>query len=92
MVGVGIRGQESALARVAIVNSYGNVIYDRYVLTNPKDKIVDYRTKWSGIRPEDLKPGKGLYSLRLFHTFFTHSFSFVHMSSSSFLITISFFF
>jgi RNA exonuclease 4 len=58
MVGVGIKGSESVLARVAIVNSYGNVIYDQFVLNNPKDEIVDYRTKWSGIRPEDLRPGK----------------------------------
>jgi RNA exonuclease 4 len=55
MVGVGINGQESALARVCIVNSYGNVIYDKFVRTNPKDPVVDYRTKWSGVRPGDLK-------------------------------------
>eukprot|EP00029_Vermamoeba_vermiformis_P013673 TRINITY_DN8598_c0_g1_i1.p1 TRINITY_DN8598_c0_g1~~TRINITY_DN8598_c0_g1_i1.p1 ORF type:complete len:345 (-),score=85.37 TRINITY_DN8598_c0_g1_i1:25-1014(-) len=55
MVGVGINGQESVLARVCIVNSYGNVIYDKFVRPNPKDPIVDYRTKWSGVRPGDLR-------------------------------------
>jgi hypothetical protein len=31
MVGVGIDGKESMLARVCIINSFGNVIYDKFV-------------------------------------------------------------
>lgn len=65
MVGVGINGQESALARVCIVNSYGNVIYDKFVRTNPKDPVVDYRTKWSGVRPGDLKGPNGTYNVHI---------------------------
>ncbi|KAA1114757.1 3'-5' exonuclease [Puccinia graminis f. sp. tritici] len=53
MVGVGPRGNEqSALARVSIVNYYGNVVLDTYV--QPKEKVTDYRTWVSGIKPEHL--------------------------------------
>jgi RNA exonuclease 4 len=52
MVGVGPNGDRSALARVCVVNNFGNVLLDTYV--KPKEKIVDYRTKYSGIRPEHL--------------------------------------
>lgn len=54
MVGVGPRKQ-SALARISIVNQFGHTIYDKYVL--PEEKITDYRTFVSGIRPEDLVNG-----------------------------------
>ncbi len=63
MVGVGIDGQESSLARVCIVNSFGNVVYDKFVRANSKDPIVDYRTKWSGVRPADLKSSKGMLKM-----------------------------
>ncbi|KAG0148763.1 hypothetical protein CROQUDRAFT_32672, partial [Cronartium quercuum f. sp. fusiforme G11] len=53
MVGVGPNGSESVLARVSIVNYYGTVIYDTYV--SPKEKVTDYRTWVSGIKPEHLK-------------------------------------
>ena len=56
MVGVGPEGIQSALARVVIVNSYGNVIYDQFCLT--KERVTDYRTKVSGIRPEHLVEGE----------------------------------
>lgn len=52
MVGVGPNGDRSALARVCVVNNVGNVLLDTYV--KPKEKVVDYRTKYSGIRPEHL--------------------------------------
>lgn len=55
MVGVGENGSESALARVSIVNSFGNTVYDQFV--KPSEAVVDYRTRWSGIRPADLKNG-----------------------------------
>nr|XP_012229345.1 PREDICTED: RNA exonuclease 4 isoform X2 [Linepithema humile]XP_012229346.1 PREDICTED: RNA exonuclease 4 isoform X2 [Linepithema humile]XP_012229347.1 PREDICTED: RNA exonuclease 4 isoform X2 [Linepithema humile] len=55
MVGIG-DGTESMIARVSIVNRHGNCIYDKYV--KPREKVVDYRTAVSGIRPEDLQDGE----------------------------------
>lgn len=52
MVGVGVDGIDSILARVSIVNHFGNVLYDKFV--SPREKVTDYRTAVSGIRPEDL--------------------------------------
>lgn len=43
---------KSILARVSIVNLFGHVILDSYVA--PQAKVTDYRTRWSGIRPEDI--------------------------------------
>ncbi|NXG14114.1 I20L2 protein, partial [Grallaria varia] len=48
MVGTGPGGRSSALARCSIVSYDGDVVYDRYV--RPEAPIVDYRTRWSGIR------------------------------------------
>ncbi|XP_034355406.1 interferon-stimulated 20 kDa exonuclease-like 2 [Arvicanthis niloticus] len=48
MVGTGPKGRVSSLARCSIVNYHGDVLYDEYVL--PPCYIVDYRTRWSGIR------------------------------------------
>ena len=56
MVGVGFGGKDSILARVSIVNHFGNCVYDKYV--KPTEKVTDYRTKVSGIRPEDIKDGE----------------------------------
>ena len=53
MVGVGRTGQDSILARVSIVNQFGHCVYDKYVL--PTENVTDYRTKVSGIRPDDLR-------------------------------------
>lgn len=58
MVGVGPEGSISALARVSLVNFHGQVIMDKYV--RPLEKIVDFRTEWSGIRPHHLKDGCSL--------------------------------
>jgi len=55
MVGVGFKGEESILARVSIVNHFGHCVYDKYV--KPREKVTDYRTHVSGIRPEDIKDG-----------------------------------
>ena len=41
MVGT-IKGQE--LARISIVDIYGNIIYDKYI--KPYGKIINYRTKY----------------------------------------------
>ena len=54
MVGVGPKKQ-SALARISMVNQFGHTIYDKFV--KPDEKITDYRTFVSGIRPGDLKDG-----------------------------------
>ncbi|KAI4887576.1 hypothetical protein NFI96_031443, partial [Prochilodus magdalenae] len=53
MVGTGPNGQFSELARCSIVNYSGTVIYDKYI--QPCRPVTDYRTRWSGIRKEDLK-------------------------------------
>ena len=52
MVGVGMDGLDSALARVTILDFYGDIVYDHYV--RPDRKVTDYRTFVSGIREEDL--------------------------------------
>ena len=55
MVGVGIEGRESSLARVSLVNYYGAVQLDAFV--RQKERVVDYRTPYSGIRPKDMIHG-----------------------------------
>ncbi|OWM81428.1 RNA exonuclease 4 [Punica granatum] len=55
MVGVG-EGNKSALGRVTLVNKWGNVVYDEFV--RPMDRVVDFRTHISGIRPRDLRKAK----------------------------------
>lgn len=57
MVGVGIDGSESSLARVSLVNYYGVVVMDEYVVQ--RERVVDWRTRWSGIREGDVIKGKG---------------------------------
>ncbi|XP_074601155.1 RNA exonuclease 4 [Brevipalpus obovatus] len=56
MVGVGDKGEQSILARVSLVNSFGHPVYDKFV--KPTEKVTDYRTAVSGVRPEDLKNGE----------------------------------
>ncbi len=60
MVGVGIEGAESVLARVSLVNYYGFVILD--ALVRPRERVVDYRTEFSGIRPSDMIHGMSFLS------------------------------
>lgn len=55
MVGVGPAGEESAAARVSIVNQHGKCVYDKYI--RPARPVTDYRTAVSGIRPEHLQRG-----------------------------------
>ncbi|XP_042640991.1 interferon-stimulated 20 kDa exonuclease-like 2 [Tyto alba] len=52
MVGTGPGGRTSALARCSIVSEGGDVLYDQYV--RPTAPVVDYRTRWSGIRRQHL--------------------------------------
>ncbi|XP_078282309.1 RNA exonuclease 4 [Rhinoraja longicauda] len=56
MVGVGPDKVDSILARVSIVNQFGKGVYDKYV--RPTEKVTDYRTWVSGIRPENIKDGE----------------------------------
>lgn len=55
-VGVGKAGLEHMLARVSIVNIDGDVLYDKYVAA--QERVVDYRTDVSGIRPFHIKNGQ----------------------------------
>ncbi|NWV84916.1 REXO4 exonuclease, partial [Dasyornis broadbenti] len=56
MVGVGPKGEDSIVARVSIVNQFGKCIYDKYV--KPTEKVTDYRTPVSGIRPQNINTGE----------------------------------
>lgn len=56
MVGVGPTGEDSIVARVSLVNQFGKCIYDKHV--KPTEKVTDYRTAFSGVRPEDIKNGE----------------------------------
>ncbi|NXB34318.1 REXO4 exonuclease, partial [Eulacestoma nigropectus] len=56
MVGVGPKGEDSIVARVSIVNQFGKCIYDKYV--RPTEKVTDYRTAVSGIRPQNINTGE----------------------------------
>lgn len=58
MVGIGEGGQESALARVSVVDFHGRQVYDSYV--RPKEHVTDWRTHVSGIAP------KHMYGARTF--------------------------
>jgi RNA exonuclease 4 len=51
MVGVG-QQRLSVLARVSIVNSKNETIFDTYVKV--EEKVTDYRTEVSGIRAEHI--------------------------------------
>jgi DNA polymerase III epsilon subunit-like protein len=41
------------LARISIVNFYGNIVFD--TLVKPWAKVTDYREWITGIKPDDLK-------------------------------------
>lgn len=62
MVGVGIDGKESSLARVSMINYYGAVMMDEFV--RQRERVVDYRTEFSGIRPSDMVKGKFVFLQR----------------------------
>ncbi|KAI4886378.1 hypothetical protein NFI96_017695 [Prochilodus magdalenae] len=62
MVGVGPGGEESMLGRVSIVNLYGKCVYDKFV--KPTEKVTDYRTEFSGIRPADIRNGEDVKTVR----------------------------
>ncbi|ESO89909.1 hypothetical protein LOTGIDRAFT_124106, partial [Lottia gigantea] len=62
MVGVGVNGDDSMLARVSIVNKFGHCIYDKYV--KPMENVVDYRTYVSGITPDNIKDGEEFFTVQ----------------------------
>jgi len=62
MVGVGLGGHHSALARVTIVDWNGNTVYDEFV--QPTEPVTDYRTFVSGITEDDLADALDLETCR----------------------------
>lgn len=54
-VGGGTDGSDDLLARVSIVNEEGHIVYDKYV--KPRERVTDFRTSVSGIRPADIAKG-----------------------------------
>ena len=66
MVGVGIDGAESSLARVSLVNFHGAIQLDEFV--RQRERVVDYRTQFSGIRQSDMI--KGLWVISMHHPLF----------------------
>ena len=52
---MGINASQSSLARVSLVNYHGAVIMDEYV--QQRERVVDYRTPWSGIRASNMING-----------------------------------
>jgi RNA exonuclease 4 len=61
MVGIGPTGKKNAIARVSIVNYDGNLLFDTFVM--PGERVTDWRTKYSGIRPADVRGPHGLISI-----------------------------
>ncbi|XP_022193355.2 RNA exonuclease 4 isoform X2 [Nilaparvata lugens] len=62
MVGIGEDGHVSIVARVSLVNSLGECVYDKYV--KPTDPVTDYRTHVSGIRPADLENATDFHTVQ----------------------------
>jgi RNA exonuclease 4 len=63
MVGVGPPPHaDHQLARVSLVNWYGEQVYDSFV--RPQLPVTDYRTAVSGIRPADLRQGRPFHEVR----------------------------
>ena len=52
MVGIGIDGKKSALARVSAVDYDGNILLDTHVRV--PERVTDFRTHISGVRPKDI--------------------------------------
>ncbi len=62
MVGVGPQGKISVLARVSVVDYYGNSLFDSFV--HVEERVTDYRTHVSGVTEEDLKNGVDFGTVR----------------------------
>lgn len=63
MVGVGLSGWRSVLARCSIVNYDGETIYDAVV--RPTERVTDFRTHVSGIRSSTIRDGISLQQVSL---------------------------
>lgn len=63
MVGVGKEGYGHALARVSIVDFHGRQVYDSYV--RPKEKVVDWRTRISGITPKHMAKARDFEDVQM---------------------------
>ncbi|CAG8623656.1 4860_t:CDS:2 [Acaulospora morrowiae] len=63
MVGAGVKGKTSMLARVSIINYHGETLIDKFV--KPTEEVTDYRTQFSGITPHLLENGELSSNLRL---------------------------
>lgn len=63
MVGVGEGGFGHALARVSIVDFHGQQVYDSYV--RPKEKVVDWRTRISGIAPKHMATAREFEAVQI---------------------------
>lgn len=55
MVGVGADGKTSRLARATVVNWDHEILLDTFVKV--PEKVTDFRTWVSGVRPKDIRPG-----------------------------------
>jgi RNA exonuclease 4 len=53
MVGTGINGKRSVLARACVVDYNGDILYDAFVKVD--ERVTDFRTEFSGVRPSNLK-------------------------------------
>ncbi|KAL4617437.1 hypothetical protein GN956_G21164 [Arapaima gigas] len=62
MVGVGPDGEDSIVARASLVNQFGKCVYDKYV--KPTERVTDYRTQVSGIRPKDIEDGENFLTVQ----------------------------
>ncbi|CAG5114408.1 Oidioi.mRNA.OKI2018_I69.chrUn_2.g17223.t1.cds [Oikopleura dioica] len=62
MVGIGFGGKKSVLARASVVSGDGEVLIDEFC--RAPEKVTDYRTLVSGVRPKDLKDAQPFESLR----------------------------
>ena len=58
----GEEGEDAILARVSIVNYFGNCVYDKFV--KPTMKVTNYQTEITGIHPEDLEKGEDFKIVR----------------------------
>jgi len=63
MVGVGFGGDKSVLARATIVAGNGDVLLDEFCSSS--EKVTDYRTMISGVRPEDMRKAQSFEELQM---------------------------
>lgn len=62
MVGSGPGGKRDQLARVSIVNTFGHVLYDKFV--KPLQPVTDFRSFVSGVYPHHLESGEDFFKVQ----------------------------